>query len=96
LWFCLPLRFRSSWVASAFLLLLAAANVANILASASLEMDIGTAADFRIGGRPDLAAGDPKPNIPIVDARYFRTMEMPVILGRSIAEQTPPARGLSL
>ena len=55
--------------------------------SASLEMEMGTAADFRIEGRPDPAAGDPKPDIRIVDARYFRTMEIPVISGRSIGEQ---------
>jgi putative ABC transport system permease protein len=55
--------------------------------SVSLEMDDGTAADFRIEGRPDPVAGDPKPDIRIVDAHYFGTMEMPLIAGRAIEEQ---------
>jgi putative ABC transport system permease protein len=54
--------------------------------SVSIEGGTGTAADFRIEGHPDLAPGDPKPDIRVVDARYFRTMEMPVIAGRAIAE----------
>ena len=55
--------------------------------SASLEMNMGTASDFRIEGRPDPVAGDAKPAIRIVDARYFRTMEMPIISGRGISQQ---------
>lgn len=55
--------------------------------STSLEMGMGTAADFRIEGRPDPVAGEPKPDIRVIDARYFRTKEMPVIAGRGISEQ---------
>src|SRR5438552_19209058 len=50
-------------------------------------MNSGTAADFRIEGRADLLPSDPKPDIRIVDAHYLRTMEMPVIAGRAIAER---------
>ena len=39
--------------------------------SSSLEMAMGTAADFRIEGRPDPLAADPKPDVRVVDARYF-------------------------
>jgi predicted permease len=55
--------------------------------SASLDIEAGAAADFRIEGRPDPVASDPKPDIRIVDAHYFRTMEMPLVAGRAIAEQ---------
>jgi putative ABC transport system permease protein len=55
--------------------------------SASLEMSAGAAVNFRIEDRPEPAARDPKPDIRMVDASYFRTMEMPVIAGRAITEQ---------
>jgi len=55
--------------------------------SASLEMSMGTAADFHIEGRADPVASDPKPDVRIVDARYFQTMQLPVIAGRGIGEQ---------
>lgn len=53
----------------------------------ALEMDNGTAGDFRIEGRPDPVATEPKPDIRIVAPGYFRTMEMPMIAGRALAEQ---------
>lgn len=59
--------------------------------SASLEIAAGTAAGFKIEGRPDPAAGDPKPDIRIVDARYFQTMQIPMLAGRAIAEQDQAA-----
>jgi putative ABC transport system permease protein len=55
--------------------------------AASLEMENGTAFDFRIEGRPDPVAAEPKPDIRIVEPRYFRTMELPLIAGRALAEQ---------
>jgi putative ABC transport system permease protein len=55
--------------------------------SASLEMSAGAAVNFRFEDRPDPVARDPKPDIRMVDASYFRTMEMPVIAGRAIMEQ---------
>ncbi|MBV9401453.1 MAG: ABC transporter permease [Bryobacterales bacterium] len=55
--------------------------------SASLEMPAGTAAGFKIEGRPDPLAAEPRPDIRTVDARYFRTMQMPVLAGRALADQ---------
>lgn len=55
--------------------------------SASLEMSNGRAADFKIEGRADPLASEPKPEIRIVDPRYFQTMQMPILTGRGIAEQ---------
>ncbi|HEY4363515.1 MAG TPA: ABC transporter permease [Bryobacteraceae bacterium] len=55
--------------------------------SASLQMDDGAAADFKIEGHPDLLAGDPKPDIRIVGPQYLRTMELPLLAGRMLAEQ---------
>jgi len=55
--------------------------------SASLEMAQGTASDFKIEGRPDPVASEPKPDIRTVDSRYFETMQMPIIAGRTLEEQ---------
>jgi putative ABC transport system permease protein len=55
--------------------------------SVSLQSAMGTASDFQIEGHADLLPADPKPDIRVVDAHYFRTMEMPVIAGRAITEQ---------
>ena len=55
--------------------------------SASLEMDEGTAAGFKIEGRPDPLASEPKPDIRTVDSRYFRTLQLPMIAGRPVADQ---------
>lgn len=54
---------------------------------ASLEMGAGTPADFKIEGHADAVASDPIPQIRTVDARYFQTMQLPMLAGRAIAEQ---------
>ncbi len=74
-------------IAGFFDRLLAELSAIPSVQSASLEIANGTASDFTIEGRPDPVAGDAKPSVQIVDARYFRTMELPVIAGRAIAEQ---------
>jgi len=48
---------------------------------------MGQAAEFLIEGRAEPAPGDPKPNVRVVDARYFKTMEIPMMRGREITDQ---------
>ena len=59
--------------------------------SASLEIAAGPAANFRIEGRADPTPGDTEVSIRTVDARYFQTMQMPMMSGRAIAEQDTAA-----
>jgi putative ABC transport system permease protein len=61
------------------------------VAGASLESAAGTAVDFKVEGRPDPVASDPMPHIRMVDARYFQTMQMPILAGRAIGEQDTAA-----
>jgi putative ABC transport system permease protein len=74
-------------IAAFFDRLLAEAPAIPNVRSASIAGENGTAADFRIEGRPDPGPSEPKPDIRIVDAHYFRTMELPMIAGRPVGEQ---------
>jgi putative ABC transport system permease protein len=53
----------------------------------SVEAGAGPAVGFSIEGRQKPGEGEPKPNIRIVDAQYFQTMQLPLLRGRGILEQ---------
>jgi putative ABC transport system permease protein len=48
------------------------------------------ATNWEIEGRDKPAAGEPRPQARAISARYFQTMRIPMIDGRSIAEQDGP------
>jgi putative ABC transport system permease protein len=48
---------------------------------------MGQTADFQIEGRAELAPGDPRPDVRVIDPRYFKTMEIPMMQGREITDQ---------
>jgi putative ABC transport system permease protein len=48
---------------------------------------MGQAAEFRIEGQAEPAPGDPRPGIRVIGARYFQTMEIPIVRGREITDQ---------
>jgi putative ABC transport system permease protein len=55
--------------------------------SASADSDTGQAVDFSIRNRPQPEAFEPKPNVLIIDEKYFETMQVPIIRGRGITAQ---------
>jgi putative ABC transport system permease protein len=55
--------------------------------SASADSDTGQAVDFSIRNRPQPEAFEPKPNVLIIDEKYFETMQVPIVRGRGITEQ---------
>jgi putative ABC transport system permease protein len=55
--------------------------------SASVDSDTGQAVDFSIKNRPQPEAFEPKPNVLIVDEKYFETMQVPILRGRGITAQ---------
>jgi putative ABC transport system permease protein len=61
-------------------------TIANVR-SVSVLGGMGRSAALFIEGRPETPANEPKPEIRIVDAGYFRTTELPILRGRAIADQ---------
>jgi putative ABC transport system permease protein len=55
--------------------------------SASVDANTGQAVDFSIKNRRQPDASEPKPNVLVIDAKYFETMQLPIIRGRGITAQ---------
>jgi predicted permease len=55
--------------------------------SASADASTGQAVDFSIKDRPQPDASEPKPEVRIIDEKYFETMQLPMIRGRGITGQ---------
>jgi putative ABC transport system permease protein len=55
--------------------------------SASADANTGQAADFSIKNRPQPDASEPKPEVLVIDDKYFETMQLPIIRGRGISAQ---------
>ena len=56
-------------------------------ASAAVVTDLGGTDGVWIEGRPEPRSGEPRPFLRAVSPQFFRTMELPMVAGRPIADQ---------